>query len=205
MAKPTEVTREVLATVAWQETRSRNLPSAHVNIQELTEMGCELQERADADFLPAHICNADDSRVSIGALAKTGSSSTRLNAVIRSSVGPMVLGSRSRLNTWCCSDDNPADEPSCFRPLRAPVSESSIPVHLSRPVCPGNAHALSVLRELRGKQFWPALEFGPDGGRELFAYLWSEADRSFRPRWAREVFAGAAGLTRALRHQGLFC
>ena len=44
-----------------------------------------------------------------------------------------------------------------------------------------------------------------DGGLQLFEYLWSESDRSFRPCWAREVFSGAAGLTRALRAVGLVC
>ena len=39
----------------------------------------------------------------------------------------------------------------------------------------------------------------------MFDQLVSDSDRSFKPGWAREIFSGAGGLTRALRKAGLQC
>ena len=205
MMAPTDFTRELLGCLDWTVARSQALPTVHVNIREMAEVIGELHARADQSLLPERVPNFSDSRVVIGAYAKGRSSSIQLNASLRAGIGPVLLAGKSAVNTWCCSGDNVADDPSRFVPLRPPTENTPLGSHACRPVCPGIAHVIAVLRGSPGRSHWLDVELGPDGGREVFSYLWSEADRRFRPGWGREVFAGAGGLTRALRKVGLVC
>ena len=71
-----------------------------------------------------------DSRVVLGAFAKGRSSSSQLNAILRSCLGWSVLGQKQVCQFWLGSGDNPADDPSRHAPLRRPVEPSPDFEHL---------------------------------------------------------------------------
>ena len=121
MQVPQAFTREVLAQAFWKVTRSRSLPSRHINIQEMEEIREELVQRAQMSLSPCRVANIIDSRVCLGAFAKGRSSSQHLNVVLRSTIGHRVLGRKSLVNTWAMSEENPGDDPSRFATLRSPV------------------------------------------------------------------------------------
>ena len=71
------------------------------------------------------IVNCTDSRVVLGGWGKGRSSSSRLNAIFRSTLGWCVLGEIDLSQVWLESHENPADDPSRDKPLRDPAALGS--------------------------------------------------------------------------------
>ena len=80
--------------------------------------------------------NGTDSLVVLGAFTKGHSSSSQLNAILRSCLGWSVLGQKQVCQFWLESEDNPADDPSRHAPLRRPVEPSPEFEHLLAPEQP---------------------------------------------------------------------
>eukprot|EP00973_Karenia_brevis_P057981 8071535-Karenia_brevis.AAC.1 len=71
---------------------------------------------------PCRAVNISDSKVVVYCFAKGRSSSYRLNGLLRRVLGHLVLGRVSFVNLWVRSECNPADDPSRFVRLRAPMA-----------------------------------------------------------------------------------
>ncbi len=109
------------------------------------------------------------------------------------------------------SGDNPGDAPSRFLPVREPRCPAHIPEHLLVPELPGVLEAAMLLwRHRRIKVdpgLWPEVlvwrkhPLGPS----ILEHIWAEVAREKHPLWARELFAGFAGLTVALQQEGIPC
>ena len=116
---------EVIGAVPWEVDWEADFQhSAHVNIQEALAMKRRLIQSMSEGVVPLRLANGSDSWVTIGAWGKGRSSSIQLNGVIRSCVGPRVLGMRWLTNFYVPTSANPADDPSRGAVLRA-VDESA--------------------------------------------------------------------------------
>ena len=82
------------------------------------------------------LVNGTDSRVVPGAFAKGRSSSSQLNAILRSCLGWSVLGQKQICQFRLGCEDNPADDPSRHGHLRRPVELSPELEHLLLPEQP---------------------------------------------------------------------
>ena len=216
------VVNEIMRCCPWQVSRSHNFPCAkHVNLQELEEVVNELKSRvALSGIQPGRSVNITDSRVTFGACAKGRSSSFCINGSLRRVCAWSVVGQKAISNVYGCSADMPADDPSRLKPLR-PQQPPAAWLKRLLPAQPPCRHANSNKRcppvPPCSPQLPPLPSLHTDSGSQAFAlqqyrcllrkYLsWIRGARPSVPLASRaclELFAGKAGLTRALRREGL--
>ena len=212
MARAPQFVRDFLQDAPWTVDRSGLFPeSAHVNIQEAREVAAEYLYRSEASLVPERFSNVVDSRVALGALAKGRSSSRFLNRVLRSNIGAVAIGRKLGVNLWCASADNPADDPSRMTELRPPRDDPVVPRKLTHPVLPSACTTAAFLvakghLSCRDSAISALIDSSSDKeGWKFLEGLWEDLERLERPEWAREVFSGRGGLTRALLANGIPC
>ena len=128
------VLKEAVACAEWQVDRSFEFTAIdHVNIQEARAARAALKAQCKRSLAPAVLVNGTDSRVCLGAFAKGRSSAHRLNAVLRSCMGWIILGNKRLVQFWLASADNPSDDPSRDKPLRRPCLPSKLVARLVLP------------------------------------------------------------------------
>jgi hypothetical protein len=121
-----EVLREAVAGAPWKVLATCKFKeSSHVNLQELRAVKLLLRNLVRSGFKREQLVILTDSRVVLGALGKGRSSSTRLNAILRSMLGWQVLLGVDLAVCWISTTENIADDPSRDVPLRPPVLPSS--------------------------------------------------------------------------------
>jgi hypothetical protein len=216
MSPPAEWALEAMECIPWGVSRSYNHEhSAHINIQEVREVGAEVEELSELNLLGERAANLVDSRVALGAWAKGRSSSKYLNRPLRASVGAQVVSNKSVQNLWGASERNPSDDPSRFHPLRAPGPLTpGLTEQLVSPIIPG---AWEVVRELcvrrtsrraPGRLCRPALDQDPWvrlGSSELLSYVLEETEVLGGRQWCREIFSGCGQLSKNLAALGGLC
>eukprot|EP00973_Karenia_brevis_P021906 3012948-Karenia_brevis.AAC.1 len=91
-APPDPILDSFAECAPWRVVRSHHFGErAHVNLQELAELGLEIAERA-LEGRPQRLVNLCDSKVTVFAFAKGRSSSYRLNGLLRKIAGHMIFG-----------------------------------------------------------------------------------------------------------------
>ena len=113
-------TRELAGSLAWRlRFAYRFRRAAHINVLEAVAYGTLLRNLA-ATAPSSRPVILTDSRVVLGASAKGRSSSNALNGVLRASLPYLLGGDLYPGGVHVNSEDNPGDDPSRDRPLRAP-------------------------------------------------------------------------------------
>ena len=124
-------------SIPWKVAREVDLrETKHVNLTEAMGVKLVLKDACSRSLDAERLVNGTDSRVVLGAFAKGRSSSSQLNAILRSCLGWSVLGQKQICQFWLESEDNPADDPSRHAPLRRPVEPSPVFQHLLIPELP---------------------------------------------------------------------
>ena len=115
---PDPTVARLFESMDWTVHRTRMFRSTqHVNLQELEEIIEELRASVRRGLAPCRLVNGTDSGVCLGAWGKGRSASTRINALLRQSLGWQILGQKALVNLHIRSEANPADAPSRFKPL----------------------------------------------------------------------------------------
>ena len=123
-----------IRSAPWEVDSSFDFRSTlHVNIQAARAVKRVLKERCAEGLVSERLVNGTDSRVVLGAWANGRSFSTRLNGVLRASLGWSVLGYKRLVEFWLESEENPSDDPSRFKPRRKPRAPTPETEALIRP------------------------------------------------------------------------
>ena len=124
-------------SIPWKVAQEVDLrQTKHVNLTEAMGVKLVLKDACARSLDSERLVNGTDSRVVLGAFGEDRSSSTRLNAILRSCLRWSVLGQKQICQFWLESEDNPADDPSRHAPLRRPVEPSPDLEHLLTPEVP---------------------------------------------------------------------
>ena len=117
------VTDALAKSLEWRVVSSyRFCRHHHINLQEARALRREIIQLASQSGEPRRQLVYCDSMVNVGAWGKGRSSSFKLNGILRSTLGYMVMGFLEVALVWISSGANPADYPSRFVPLPPPSS-----------------------------------------------------------------------------------
>ena len=117
---PSDLVHDVVRSLPWAARSSYVFrETSHVNLQEMRAVNDELKRAvAQGDSCPRRQLVFSDSRVVVGAASKGGSSSLRLNGILRSMLPYACASGISLHYLWVATDENPADGPSRGKPFR---------------------------------------------------------------------------------------
>lgn len=210
---------ESLMKHTW--TSSQSIPfkrREHINLLELDMVKEEIIDRVNSGRGHCRVVNLCDSRVVVGCFAKGRSSSVQMNARMRACLAWSLVGDISLSNLWVDAHNNPADYPSRNKEIPKPP-----PCVLPDTLLPNDAMRGSQVPRSIGEQVlleqeaqWydsePVLE-SPfvavqrqqqrvDPIRATCEFQSAEVLMPPKLRF-REIFAGCARLTAAMKKVGL--
>jgi len=136
MLEPQEWVHSIVDALSWTTSRSWPFPRIkHVNIQETIAAKAELIDRAVAEPTAERYVNLNDSRVTVGAMAKGRSSSRHLNVHLRKCISYCIGGRKKGVNLWVGTHHNSADHPTRGReqPAPQPMPEWAAPYFVVDP------------------------------------------------------------------------
>jgi len=149
LGDPRGLPEDLLAGVraaAWSADPTTSFRTTlHINLQECKAAKLVLKKAVARSLRPEKLACGIDSRVLLGAWAKGRSSSTKLNGLLRSTLGWRILGQKEQACFWLASADNPGDDPSRLADVRAPDRSSPIGCKLAAPGSPADACGLEGL------------------------------------------------------------
>ena len=210
MSRPSKELDALTEALPWQIVTSRSFAKCeHVNVQELGAIAYEVKRWVlrPGTFGTRRLV-LTDSRVALGAWAKGRSSSRRLNMILRSVLGALVLGRLRVSCIWISTGVNPADHPSRFRPLpqRSPLSGISLFDDLGAEAIlqqnPAQVPPCAAGPSVSSYETRPSERPALDADASPRCVVQLARGPAPNDRFFLELWAGSGGLTRAVRKAG---
>lgn len=213
MHQAPEVLIQSMMKHCWSTTeRTVFRRKEHINLLEMEMLKKEIQDRANSGRGNCRVVNLCDSRVVVGAYAKGRSSSRMLNHRLRCCLAWTLAADLSISNLWVDTHSNPADYPSRGRDIPPPQDSSHdflLDSEQVRQVQEFRSPATQSLLEREARL--RSADVVAESPVPSFCKRASEPPPQIRvesampKQWTfREVFAGKARMTQAVRKLGLF-
>ena len=195
---------ETLLQHKWEVTQQKIYRrKEHINLLELDMLREEIKARVSSGRGSCRVVNLCDSRVVVGAYAKGRSSSCQMNFRLRSCAAWALAGDISITNLWVDTHSNPADYPSRGKQIPdelAPVDSgvSLLDPQILNQVKKRRAPAVQSFLEQETRR--TATDALDDSVAVDPASHECPSEKTTAPRVVfREIFAGKAGLSRAMK------